>query len=58
MLRFTKLSDKAYAPVKGSQYAAGYDLRRYIYLWNIYLHTIVNNVWGFRIIKVSYINEY
>lgn len=27
MLRFAKLSDKAYAPVKGSQYAAGYDLR-------------------------------
>ncbi|KAH0946519.1 hypothetical protein HN011_006546 [Eciton burchellii] len=27
VLRFAKLSDKAFAPVKGSEYAAGYDLR-------------------------------
>ncbi|XP_060824106.1 deoxyuridine 5'-triphosphate nucleotidohydrolase, mitochondrial [Bombus pascuorum] len=27
MLKFVKLSKNAYAPVKGSEYAAGYDLR-------------------------------
>ncbi|RLU26321.1 hypothetical protein DMN91_000115 [Ooceraea biroi] len=27
VLKFAKLSDKAFAPVKGSEYAAGYDLR-------------------------------
>ncbi|CAL1680737.1 unnamed protein product [Lasius platythorax] len=26
-LKFAKLSDKAFAPIKGSEYAAGYDLR-------------------------------
>lgn len=31
MLKFAKLSDKAHAPTRGSAYAAGYDLRRYIY---------------------------
>jgi len=30
VLKFAKLSDKAFAPIKGSEYAAGYDLRRYI----------------------------
>jgi len=38
VLRFAKLSDKAFAPVKGSEYAAGYDLRRYF----IFLDTIDN----------------
>lgn len=28
-LQFSKLSDKAHAPTRGSQYAAGYDLKRY-----------------------------
>ncbi|CAL7950681.1 unnamed protein product [Xylocopa violacea] len=27
ILKFAKLTDKAYAPMKGSKYAAGYDLR-------------------------------
>ncbi|CAK9820167.1 Deoxyuridine 5'-triphosphate nucleotidohydrolase [Anthophora quadrimaculata] len=27
MLKFARLSDKAFAPTKGSKYAAGYDLR-------------------------------
>ncbi|XP_014471789.1 PREDICTED: deoxyuridine 5'-triphosphate nucleotidohydrolase isoform X2 [Dinoponera quadriceps] len=27
ILRFAKLSEKAHAPMKGSEYAAGYDLR-------------------------------
>lgn len=31
MLKFAKLSDKAHAPTRGSEHAAGYDLRRYIY---------------------------
>lgn len=32
VLRFAKLSEKAFAPTKGSEYAAGYDLRRYVVL--------------------------
>lgn len=31
VLKFAKLSDKAFAPSKGSALAAGYDLRRLIY---------------------------
>lgn len=29
VLKFAKLTNKAFAPTKGSEYAAGYDLRRY-----------------------------
>lgn len=29
-LRFAKLTENAFAPMKGSAYAAGFDLRRYI----------------------------
>lgn len=32
VLRFAKLTDKAFAPMKGSKCAAGYDLRRYVLL--------------------------
>lgn len=28
VLKYAKLSENAYAPTKGSEYAAGYDLRR------------------------------
>ncbi len=28
-LQFAKLSEKAHAPTKGSEYAAGFDLKRY-----------------------------
>lgn len=30
VLKFAKLTEKAFIPTKGSKYAAGYDLRRYI----------------------------
>lgn len=29
-LKFARLTDKAYAPIRGSKYAAGYDLKRYV----------------------------
>ena len=30
-LRFAKLTENAFPPMKGSEYAAGWDLRRYIF---------------------------
>lgn len=30
VLRFTKLSENAFAPTRGSEKAAGYDLKRYV----------------------------
>lgn len=35
VLKFAKLTEKAFIPTKGSKYAAGYDLRRYVF--EIYL---------------------
>lgn len=32
VLKFAKLSDKAFTPVKGNAYAAGYDLKRWVFL--------------------------
>lgn len=31
VLKFAKLTEKAFVPTKGSKYAAGYDLRRYVF---------------------------
>lgn len=31
ILKFAKLTEKAFVPTKGSKYAAGYDLRRYVF---------------------------
>lgn len=31
ILRFAKLSENAFPPLKGSAYAAGWDLRRFVF---------------------------
>ena len=33
VLRFAKLSENAFPPLKGSAYAAGWDLRRSVYIF-------------------------
>lgn len=34
VLRFAKLSENAFAPLKGSAYAAGWDLQRSVFHFN------------------------
>lgn len=37
VLRFTKLTEKAFAPTKGSEKAAGFDLKRFVVLCLVFL---------------------
>lgn len=42
MLKFVRLTDKAYAPIKASKHAAGYDLRRYVLLKLVFRNSVLH----------------
>lgn len=39
-LRFAKLTENAFPPMKGSEYAAGWDLRRYVLQSILFLNSV------------------
>ena len=42
VLRFAKLSENAFAPMKESAFAAGFDLRRFVYnMFYLFIHSII-----------------
>lgn len=44
-LRFAKLTENAFPPMKGSAYAAGWDLQRYIHVKKIFFEILIISIY-------------